>query len=172
MVNLMNPIQMSDTYVKKRLIQEAIAYIKNELETAKLAADEAKNAATDEQSIAETQYDTLAIEASYLAHGQSVRYYELKNELELLENFTFIDFDDDEEIQLGSLVTLESNKESKTLFISPAAAGFKTTLDGIDVSFITCNAPLAHAILGKYCGDETRIEIAGLVTQYEITSAS
>ena len=102
--------QMSDTYVKKRLLQKAIAHIKSELETAKLAADEAKNAATDEQSIAETQYDTLAIEASYLAHGQSVRYYELKNELVLLENFTCVDFDEGLDGEADQLVSGMGNR--------------------------------------------------------------
>ena len=38
------------------------------------AADQAHSAATDDQSVAETQYDTLAIEAAYLAHGQSQRH--------------------------------------------------------------------------------------------------
>jgi len=156
--------------VKEQLILAAIEYIESELATAKLAADEAKNAATDEQSIAETQYDTLAIEASYLAHGQSVRYYQLKQELDSLKSFTIKHFDEDDEIQLGSLVLLESDEEQKHVFISPAAAGFKTNITGDEISFVTCNAPIAQAILGKYTDDDAIIEIAGLVTEYSITS--
>ena len=63
---------------KEKIIQDILNYLRQELSIIQEAANNAHLAATDDQSVAETQYDTLAIEASYLAEGQSRRVDELK----------------------------------------------------------------------------------------------
>ncbi len=56
-------------------------HLKSKIAEAEEAAMNAHHAAIDDQSVAETQYDTLAIEAGYLAEGQSRRIQMLKEEL-------------------------------------------------------------------------------------------
>jgi hypothetical protein len=40
--------------------------------SASAAADQARDTATDKQNVAENKYDTLGLEAAYLAHGRSM----------------------------------------------------------------------------------------------------
>ena len=66
------------TINKQALVELIISDLQQALNQAISAANEAHAAAVDDQSVAETQYDTLAIEASYLAEGQSKRVQELQ----------------------------------------------------------------------------------------------
>ena len=74
-----------------------------------VAANNAHQAATDDQSVAETQYDTLAIEQSYLAEGQSRRVDEIRYTIELINNFKYDLALETPGIIQGSLVQLEQD---------------------------------------------------------------
>jgi len=67
--------------MKAEVISKILTYLQNELASLSTAAKNAHLAAIDDQSVAETQYDTLAIEASYLAEGQSRRVEALKKSI-------------------------------------------------------------------------------------------
>ncbi|GAM58368.1 transcription elongation factor [Vibrio ishigakensis] len=58
---------------KEQLRSELIEILTTQRQNALAAADSAHDDATHEQSVAETQYDTVGLEAAYLAHGQSQR---------------------------------------------------------------------------------------------------
>ena len=58
---------------KTNVIKTIIALLEVQYQTAIDAAKEAHSTATDDETIAENKYDTFALEASYLAHGQSQR---------------------------------------------------------------------------------------------------
>jgi len=148
--------------MKKLLIQKVISYLQQELSILLEAAENAHLAATDEQSVAETQYDTLAIEASYLAEGQSRRVLELSQSIVLFqklvikENFLTI--------SLGALVKLAQDEEnSHWFFLAPAAAGFKTSIEDKNITVVTPNAPMGKALLGKEIDDDIEVKLA---TQY------
>jgi hypothetical protein len=53
------------------LISAIVEKLELELSTAVAASQQARDSATHSENIAANRYDTLAVEAAYLAHGQS-----------------------------------------------------------------------------------------------------
>ncbi|WP_206485250.1 GreA/GreB family elongation factor [Thalassotalea sp. G2M2-11] len=152
--------------MKKAVIEQILKYLEHELAQLTNAAQAAHSAAIDEQSIAETQYDTLAIEAGYLAQGQSLRAEALAKAiaaikaLPLMESF---------KVELGALVQLSQHQANhQWLFIAPAAAGFNCQINGETITVITPSAPMAKALMGKALGDEVTLKIAQQSLEDEI----
>jgi hypothetical protein len=58
-------------YYKRRLIDHLIIELEANYETALTVAKRAHSTATDQANIAENKYDTLGLEAAYLAEGQA-----------------------------------------------------------------------------------------------------
>lgn len=144
--------------MKEELIKRLVSHIQHELSTLIEAANNAHLAAIDDQSVAETQYDTLAIEAGYLAEGQSRRVNELTN---AVNNLTAMTFTDSKNVGLGSLVQLSQDVTiNHWFFIAPAAAGFKCEVDGKHVTVITPSSPMAKVLWGKEAGDEISLNIS------------
>ena len=145
---------------KKQIISDILAHLSQELDATINAANNAHLAATDDQSVAETQYDTLAIEASYLAEGQSRRVEEIQLAKQALEQFIIRDFQKDTAISLGALVQLaEDISEQHWFFIAPAAGGFRGVIENKNYTVITPNSPMAKAMLGKYVDDEIALMV-------------
>ena len=94
---------------KNIIIADVSAQLQQELTLALLAADNAHKAATDDQSVAETQYDTLAIEQSYLAEGQSRRVDEIRVAIKSLQSLKFEQVSNKTCVMMGSLVQVEQD---------------------------------------------------------------
>lgn len=119
------------------------------------AALTARDAATHEENIAENKYDTLALEAGYLAEGQSRRLQEIIAGLHAWQNLKLRHFDDETPIQVGALVTLEDAcGGQQTLFLGPDGAGLKVRVEGRIITVITPHSPIGRQLLGKTCGDD------------------
>ena len=145
---------------KAQIISDIVAHLEQELIATTTAANNAHLAATDDQSVAETQYDTLAIEASYLAEGQSRRVAEIQQAKQALEHLVIRDFHDDMTISLGALVQLAQDiSEQHWFFIAPAAGGFRGTLDEKHYTVITPSSPMAKALIGKFIDDEIALTV-------------
>jgi hypothetical protein len=71
------------------------------------AAQTAYETATAEENIAENKYDTLGLEASYLATGQARRTAEIRQALLTYQQLLLRDYDPARGVQIGNLVTLE-----------------------------------------------------------------
>lgn len=143
---------------KITLIQQVKSYLLAELAILLEAANQAHSAAVDEQSIAETQYDTLAIEAGYLAEGQSKRALIIQTEIERLEKLSVRDFTTNMPISLGALVQLALDEAKQHwFFILPAAAGYKGTMDNVSFTVITPQSPLGSELIGKYQDDDVQL---------------
>ena len=65
-----------------------------DLDIAQRAAQTAYETATHEENIAENKYDTLGLEASYLAAGQAKRVEEIKQALALCQSMPLRAYDD------------------------------------------------------------------------------
>lgn len=150
---------------KTELLNEVVLALQSLLTQAVTAAENAHKAAIDDQSVAETQYDTLAIEASYLAEGQSRRIDELKAQIQQLEALQVETEQQDvanSQVNLGSLVWLDyDNGENKKVFVLPCGAGIQLEVEGEKVLVVTPKAPLAKAILNKVVDDDFELVIAG-----------
>jgi len=131
-----------------------------------VAANNAHKAATDDQSVAETQYDTLAIEQSYLAEGQSRRVDEIRYAIKRLQSIPLAALQKKPQINIGSVVQLEKDIDKQQwFFLAPAAGGYRCKLalqsNTINIVVITPQSPIGAAMIGKVLDDEINIQIAG-----------
>lgn len=145
-------------FSKKQLIDTIVTALTQELQQAIDAANDAHAAAVDDQSVAETQYDTLAIEAGYLAEGQSKRVAEFQLAIDAYQALNLIDFDEKSTIALGALVQLAADSNSNHwFFIGPAAGGFRCQQGQQKITVITPQSPMGQALIGKQQDDDIEI---------------
>lgn len=142
------------------LIPTIIRQLERELATAVSASQQAHSSATHSENISDNRYDTLAVEAAYLAHGQSVRITELQESISLYKRFQRPDFTQQSSIQLGALVDIEnSSGDIQRLFIGPAAGGLCIEEEPQVIRVITTATPLGQALLHKNIDDEFELNI-------------
>ncbi|WP_454187343.1 GreA/GreB family elongation factor [Pseudomonas sp. ADAK2 TE3594] len=155
---------------KPTVHQLIIDKLRIDLDIAERAAQTAYETATHEENIAENKYDTLGLEASYLAAGQARRVEEIRQSLALCQNLTLRPYDDQRGIEVGALLGLEDEKgREQCLFLAPDAAGLKVDLVGQLITVITPRSPLGKSLLGKFEGDEVEILVAGARQQFSVT---
>jgi transcription elongation GreA/GreB family factor len=143
---------------KKQLVDLVVTSLSKQLQQAIDAANEAHAAAVDDQSVAETQYDTLAIEASYLAEGQSKRVIEFQHAIDTYKTLELIEFNNDSYIALGALVQLSADAETNHwFFIGPAAGGFRSQIAQHSITVITPQSPMGIALIGKQLDDDIEV---------------
>lgn len=154
---------------KQQLKQTVIAALEQNLMVAQSATRTAIEAATDEETVPEHKYDTLALEASYLAHGQAMRVQQCEQELVQMRDLALPLATEDAVIRLGHLITVLDDKEAEQhFFLAPCAGGLQVQHDGELVRLITPQAPIGRALQGKQTGDEVELTIAGRDVWYEV----
>ena len=148
------------------IIEQVTAQLQQELSLALMAANNAHKAATDDQSVAETQYDTLAIEQSYLAEGQSRRVDEIKYAIQRLHSFPLEALETKLKVAVGAVVQLEKDIDKQQwFFLAPVAGGYRCKLtlannNILNIVVITPESPLGNALVGKELDDEVNMQIA------------
>jgi transcription elongation GreA/GreB family factor len=137
---------------KQQVIEAILDNLTCELELALAAANNARATATNKENIAENKYDTLGLEAAYLAHGQSNRAQRLSDEKKA---FAALQGDAaSESVSLGSLVcTQYEDGTTRWLFIGPGAAGLSLTLADFSVVVVTPESPLGGTLMGLSLDD-------------------
>ena len=155
---------------KVQLIEMLTAQAEKELAIAKDSAKETYEAVTNEESKPENEYDTRAIEASYLAMAQSKRIGELE---ELLTTYKFVqlkDFTEDDPIGPTALVEVSLNNKISFVFLMPKGGGHIVNFKTHPVQIITPTSPLGEALIGLKVGDEAIVETNSQTREYEILS--
>ena len=131
-----------------------------DLDVLQRAAQTAYEAATHAENIAENKYDTLGLEASYLATGQARRMNEISQALHALQQLPVRDYDAQRGIQLGDLVLLaDADDEQRWLFLAPDAAGLKVELDNQSIMLITPHSPMGQSLLGQVQDSEVNLQV-------------
>lgn len=154
---------------KNLLLQDVLARLQADLDQAQRAALSAHEAATHEESVAENQYDTLGLEAAYLASGQARRVEELRQTLITWRRLRPRPFDAAQGIALGALVQLvDAQERERWLFLGPQGASMKLQQAGLEIQVLGSAAPLGRALLGKGPGDAVHLPVAGAVQSFEI----
>lgn len=140
---------------KRALLHAIVERLAVDLDMIRRAAQTAYEAATAEENIAENKYDTLSLEASYLATGQARRMEEIRQARSAYQQLSLRDYDAQRGIQVSNLVLLEDQDGRRQwLFLGPEAAGLKIGEgDGL-VTVITPRSPLGQQLLGKFEEDE------------------
>ena len=140
-----------------------------DLDVLQRAAQTAYEAATHAENIAENKYDTLGLEASYLATGQARRVEEIRQALKNCRAMPLAPYDAASGIQIGALIQLEAdNGSTQWLFLAPDAAGLKLEHVGHTITVITPRSPLGAALLGKQLDDEVQINVGGAVQVFSV----
>lgn len=157
------------TLDKSLLQQQVIAQLEADLAQAQQAALTAYEAATHEENIAENKYDTLGLEASYLATGQARRAEAIRQTLGQWKQLLLRPFDPQLGVQLGALVWLaDEHDQQQCLFLGPNGAAMKLQQDGHNVQVLGPQAPLGQALLGKNMGDQVSLHIGSGVQLFEL----
>jgi len=149
--------------------QRLLELLDIDLDVLQRAAQTAYETATHEENVAENKYDTLGLEASYLATGQARRMEEIREALKRCRELILRPHDPQTGIQLGALLALEAeNGSEQWLFLAPDAAGLKVEEAGQLITVISPRSPLGGALLGKLEGDEVTIKVGGVAQRYSI----
>ncbi|WP_046786602.1 GreA/GreB family elongation factor [Pseudomonas putida] len=143
---------------KAALLTRIVEALETDMEVLRRAAQTAYETATAEENIAENKYDTLGLEASYLATGQARRTAEIRQALLIYQQLVLRDYDPARGIQIGSLVILEDEAGAqRQVFLGPEAAGLKIGEADALVTVITPRSPLGQQLIGKKVDDEVSL---------------
>lgn len=143
---------------KAALLTRIVEALETDMEVLRRAAQTAYETATAEENIAENKYDTLGLEASYLATGQARRTAEIRQALLIYQQLVLRDYDPARGIQIGSLVILEDEAGAqRQVFLGPEAAGLKICEADALVTVITPRSPLGQQLIGKKVDDEVSL---------------
>ncbi|MDZ7891221.1 MAG: GreA/GreB family elongation factor [Rhodoferax sp.] len=151
------------------LQQQVLERLAEDLLQAEQAVRAAHETATHEENIAENKYDTLGLEAAYLATGQARRAEGIRQVMASWRQFRPRPYDASTGIQLGALVCLvDADDKEQLLFLGPDGGSMKLD-SGIQV--ISRQAPLGRAMLGKCEGDELWVQVASIRQQFDVLRA-
>jgi transcription elongation GreA/GreB family factor len=157
---------------KTDLIAHFSKELQKDLQGLKEVARVTAEAATHEESKPENQYDTRALEASYLAGAQSKRIAETEEFLSCLKHLPLKSFSNTDVIEAGALVTLSLNDKEQFFFLAPLGGGFSTLFEGRRIQIITPSSPLGEALVGLRQGEWAVVERNSDVLEYEIRAVS
>ncbi len=154
---------------KFSLQQRVLEQLAKDLLQAEQAARAAHETATHEENIAENKYDTLGLEAAYLASGQARRAETIRQAMATWRQFRPLPYDASKGIQLGALVCLvDSDDKQQQLFLGPDGGGMKLVSGARLIQVISSEAPLGQAMLGKCEGDEVSIQLSPIRQRFEV----
>jgi len=151
---------------KTQLHQQLMTHLQLLLNNAKAAAKRAHETATCEENVAENKYDTLALEAAYLAQGQSQRVIQCQADIDACLN---LPIHKSEVGGLGALMVLVNDTEqAKYLLLCPVAGGIKLQWEQHTVLVVTPQSPMGAALINQHVDDQVKITIANKKLHYEI----
>lgn len=151
------------------LQQQVLERLADDLLQAEQAVRTAHETATHEENIAENKYDTLGLEAAYLATGQARRAEAIRESIARWRRFRPNPYDASRGIELGALVCLvDSDDQQQQLFLGPPGGSMQLVTGAQLVQVISSEAPLGRAMLGKCEGDQVSIQVAPIRQQFEV----
>ncbi len=154
---------------KSSLQHQVLARLAEDLQQTEQAARAAHETATHEENIAENKYDTLGLEAAYLAAGQARRAEAIRQAMAIWRQFRPRPYDASQGIQLGALVCLvDAQDKQQQLFLGPGGGSMTLVCGDQLVQVISSEAPLGRAMLGKCEGDEVSIPNAPVRHLFEV----
>lgn len=142
---------------KTRFFNALIEKLRLELLVAVNASRDAADYATNEESRAESQWDTQGLEASYLAAGQATQARAWAETIEKLQS----DRDDllrkNNTVSLGALFCCDLDGSKEFFFLAGVAGGQVIQVDDMEVTVITPQSSLAGKIMGLHVGESARL---------------
>lgn len=151
------------------LPEQVLKRLAEDLLQVEQSARKAHHTATHEDNVAENKYDTLGLEAAYLATGQARRAEAIRQSIASWRRFYPQPYNANKSIELGALVRLvDAADRQQLLFLGPNGGSMKLANCAELVQVISSETPLSKAMLGKCEGDEVSIQVAQIRQQFEV----
>lgn len=138
---------------KSQFFNRLIETLREECLHAIKASKDAAEYATDEESRAESQWDTQGLEASYLAAGQASQAKQWADAVEELQSEREDLLKPRKAIGLGALFSCDFGDGAEWYFFAGVAGGHVVATDQSDVTVITSHSPLAGRLLRLQAGE-------------------
>lgn len=153
---------------KKKLIQNFVTQLESELVLLKAAALATHEAAITEEAKPENQYDTRALEASYLAGAQDKRVAELREVITLFHKLMFRDFSATDPVDITALVRINLDGKKNTVLMLPSGGGLSLDHQSDRVMIVTPQSVLGETLMGLHVGDSAEFEVGPHLRECEI----
>ena len=138
---------------KTQFFDQLVQALREEVLHAFEASKDAADYATDDESRAESKWDTQGLEASYLAAGQASQARQWAQAVEDLYSNRKVLLAKKSNVSLGALFTCDLDGSEEIFFFSSVAGGQVISMNGQEVTVITAQSPLAGHLLGLKAGD-------------------
>ena len=137
---------------KEKVYEELVVTLREVLNMTLKASQDAADYATNEESRAESKWDTQGLEASYLAAGQAANARELTADIQKL-----VDFRGDLTAacnagRIGALVHCAMAGDKDWYYLAPVGGGQIVQLQGEYITVVSPQSPIYQALLGKRQG--------------------
>lgn len=150
---------MGSVEFKRKLVDQLVAELTAEIEKLKAGFQEARQTAIESPGRMQSRYDTMGVEAAWVATGLSKTIHEKQQALASIKNLRTDPIPD--RITIGSLVGVgrEDSQVRSYYFIVPSAGGITLALAELPapIRTLTIGAPAAIALVGRDVGDEVRM---------------
>ncbi len=157
---------------KNFIIAELIKHFTDELEALKKAALATYEAATNEESKPENEYDTRGLEASYLAGAQAERVAEVEELIFNLKALKVVQYNEGDPVSSTAVLRLKGDKSEFTAILLPGGGGVTLKVAGESLRIVTSHSPLGEALMGLYKGDSAVVDVGNATKEYEILDIS
>lgn len=155
---------------KQKIIQTICNQLEQDLIVLKAAALATYDAAINEESKPENEYDTRGLEASYLAGAQAKRVADTEELIYTYRNTPLKEFTISEAISSTALVEVEFQGRRSFIFIVPKGGGQILNVDSKLIQTVTPSSPLGESLLGLKVGEIAHLEAGAQVREYKILS--
>jgi hypothetical protein len=153
---------------KQKIIRAIVEQLEKDLVSLKAAALATYDAATNEESKPENEYDTRGLEASYLAGAQAKRVADVEELIYIFKDLKIKNYQATEAISSTALVEVSLNGKTSMVFIIPKGGGLLLQAEGHSIQTVTPSSPLGEALMGLTCGDTASVETGNKVRDYKI----
>ena len=152
---------------KQDILALIIAKLSADISVCEQAVKIARDTATHKDAMGSSRYETMGLEASYLAQGQGLRLLDLERSLAYFSQLKLSE--NSNAIGLSSLIALRDEQgEEQLLWLGADAGGLKIYYGSTCITVVTPKSPLGAELIGKVEGDELEVSIAGIERCYEV----
>ncbi|MDQ6998881.1 MAG: GreA/GreB family elongation factor [Mariprofundus sp.] len=152
---------------KQSFLQCIIEQLASDLLMLEQAVALARDTATHADCLGSSKYETMGLEASYLAQGQGTRLIEVEHSLSYFKQI-IVNACTTEVVLSSMLLLADEQDHQQLLWIAAEAGGLKVQCGEIEITVITPRSPLGRALMRKSAGDEVVVHIAGRTRHYEV----
>lgn len=143
---------------KTSLLSELIDLIRSDIAEQRKSFDFARQTSIDAPGRMQSRYDTMGVEAAWVADGLAKSLNEKEMHIVRLQKIQINE--SPKNVCIGSIVVISSDDSSpqEHYFILPVASGYKLQAENLSITTLTPLTPLGKVLVGKEVGDEIEVK--------------